>query len=142
MYDDKAVGYKGYYKIPSGNNEYKLKKQDTRFYFVGYTAGSSSSTGARPNATTHFFRARTLTFSWRLTNDVFISLYDGVTSNARFRLLFPSGTGTIHLDFNDVNRSFENVNMIMDTLSLAGAAYTLGGAEFVSCFIMGWDEEI
>lgn len=142
LYDDRGVSFKGYAKIAKGNKQYDLKKQDTRFYYFGLTAGSSSSTFTRSDKAQVNHYMRTITFSWRLSADVQISLFDGNANNPRFRLAFPSGTGTLTIPMGDINRPFTNDIIITAITAFAGAPYVLAGAEFVTFCAFGWDEQI
>lgn len=133
--------FDNYFKVADGNNQYKLKKQNTRFYFIGILAGVSENTFTRTNKSTETFQMRTLQWSWRFLADVFITLYDGNKNNPKYRMALPSGTGTLSMNLQDIHRIFNN-DLIIEATTTAGVAYVLAGAEFVTCTTFGWDEEI
>jgi hypothetical protein len=104
-------------------------------------AGLHDNIFPRTNSKVETFQLRDLIWSWRFTNDVIVTLYDGNKNNPRFRMFFPSGTGTLPINLQDIHRLFQG-DIIIDTTTIAGADYFLAGAEFIVFSAFGWDEEI
>lgn len=141
QYDDRGISYKKYSKILTGNKQYKLKIQDTRFYFIGIVAGQKDNYTPRTDYSRVNFYARTFIITYRVAADCFFTVYDNNSANPKFRIPLLIGSGQIVINFHDSPRSFEQQNFLITSTTLAGADYFLAGTEIIAINAFGWDEE-
>jgi hypothetical protein len=140
QYEDRGIQYKGYSKIAMGLGEFKLKKQETRFYYFVHDDTSGTQLNIpRSNKITHNFYCTGITLSWRegiLGAYKYLIIYDGNTNNARFAIWLPPGTAsTQFIDMSNCPRMFSG-----DIISTVPGAFAVGNGVLIT--LTGFDEEI
>ena len=147
-YEDRGIQYKGYAKIAMGAGQFKLKKQETRFYTLPMSVPDDSVTFVRPNAATHIYYCTTMVISWVLFGSVHgdeMQIFDSNTNNPRGLFFLPpnctgfgayvQGTSCITVDFSSSPRRF-NGDIIANFPS------NLVNGEKCVISLFGFDEEI
>lgn len=136
-YRDSGIQYLGYAKLPLGNGEYKLKKQESRFYASGIAPGNSSMTFTRPNANTHKFYITVILINVNFTNPLTLfQIFDTLNTNARFGIYCFDNTVTMQLNLSSAPRLFSGRDIVFEVDRV------LGLGEYISFYILGFDEEI
>lgn len=137
-YEDRGIQYKGYAKIPIGGGEFRLKKQETRFYANVFDSSNGNSlTVSRPNKSTHIFYCTSIVMTWRIGQTFqAITFYDGNSNNPKYKYLLPYNTNSsIQIELTNCPRKFTD-----DIIYIPTFAFT--GADHVLITLTGFDEEI